>query len=161
MSVYLLMRDAVNGKCGSVFLTVDGKRHELAGVQKLSAHDKVSKSTFTTVGTVTEQTKITGVSGTGTLSIHYYANCIFGKLIQAFRKTGVWKEFQLMVVNEDAGTSVGKQSVVFEGCILTGDIPISKLDAHGNDPLLMDFTFSYQNWYALDEFNLPSAVGRE
>ena len=38
MSIFLKIQDTVDGKLGSVYLTIDGRRYEVPGIQKIDGH---------------------------------------------------------------------------------------------------------------------------
>ena len=46
MSIFLKIQDTVDGKLGSVYLTIDGRRYEVPGIQKIEAHDVVKERTL-------------------------------------------------------------------------------------------------------------------
>ncbi|MEG1477984.1 MAG: phage tail tube protein, partial [Clostridiales bacterium] len=85
MSVFLKIQDAVDGKLGSVYFTIEGRRYEIPGIQKIEAHDSVKERSMKTVGTVKTQTAVAGVEGSGSMTIHYYAVATFGRMIDHYR----------------------------------------------------------------------------
>jgi hypothetical protein len=161
MSLYLKIQDTVNGKCGSVYFTIDGRRFEVPGIQKIEAHESIKERTMTTVGTVKTQSALSGVEGSGSMTINYWAVSIFGKMIDKYRKTGVYDTFDILVINEDPANSIGRRSVSFSGCVLSGDIPLAVLDATSDDSLTVDISFKYDDYAAIDDFSEPVNVGRE
>ncbi|MGI6361015.1 MAG: phage tail tube protein [Bacillota bacterium] len=161
MSLYLKIQDAVDGKCGSVYLTISGRRFEVPGVQKIEAHDTIKERTMSTVGTVKTQTAMAGVDGAGTMSINYYAVAIFGEIMEKYRRTGQYEPFDLLIINEDPATSLGRRSVAFTGCVLTGNLPLASLDATTADSLTMEVSFKYEDYTVMEDFGLPQYTGRE
>ena len=153
---FLLERDALNGKCGSAVMSVDGENHELFQMKKFNSDAEFQESDFKVVGTTLVQKKTTGVTLTGSMTI-YYGTPYFLKLLQDYLKTGKLPYFTLQIVNEDPGTTVGKQTVALYNCKLS-KVPVAMLDAD-SDWLEEEVSFSYTNLEVLDYFNDPAALG--
>ena len=68
---FLLERDALNGKSGSGFMTINGENHEMFGMKKFQSDAEFQEADFKVVGTTLVQKKTTGVSLTGTMTIYY------------------------------------------------------------------------------------------
>ena len=114
-----------------------------------------------TVGTVRTQTAVAGVEGVGTMTIHYYAVAMFGKIIENYRRTGTMVPFDLLIVNYDKGTGLGRRSSSFSNCTLCGDVPLAVLDSTIDDALTIDLKFKYDDYRVLENFTEPKAIGRE
>jgi type VI protein secretion system component Hcp len=153
---FLLERDALNGKSGSAFMTVDGQNHELFQLKKFQSDAEFQESDFKVVGTTLVQKKTTGVTLTGTMTI-YYGSPLFIKLLNEYLKTGKLPYFTLQITNDDPGTTVGKQIVALYNCKLS-KVPVAMLDADA-DWLEEEVSFSYTGIEVLNYFNDPSALG--
>jgi type VI protein secretion system component Hcp len=153
---FLLERDALNGKSGSAFMTVDGQNHELFQLKKFQSDAEFQESDFKVVGTTLVQKKTTGVTLTGTMTI-YYGSPLFIKLLNEYLKTGKLPYFTLQITNDDPGTTVGKQIVALYNCKLS-KVPVAMLDAD-TDWLEEEVSFSYTGIEVLNYFNDPSALG--
>jgi type VI protein secretion system component Hcp len=153
---FLLERDALNGKSGSAFMTVDGQNHELFQLKKLQSDAEFQESDFKVVGTTLVQKKTTGVTLTGSMTI-YYGSPLFIKLLNEYLKTGKLPYFTLQITNDDPGTTVGKQIVALYNCKLS-KVPVAMLDAD-TDWLEEEVSFSYTGIEVLNYFNDPSALG--
>lgn len=161
MSLFLKIQDTVNGRKGSVYFTIGERKIEVAGIQKIEAHDSIKERTFNTVGTVKTQSAPSGVEGSGSMTINYWAVEIFSKMIEEYRKTGKYEVFDILVINDDPATSIGRRSVSFTSCTISGDIPLAALDATSDDALTIDVGFKYQDVEVLEDFIEPTNVGRE
>lgn len=161
MSIFLKIQDTVDGKLGSVYFTIDGRRYEVPGVQKIEAHDTVKERSMRTIGTVKTQTAVAGVEGSGSLTIQYYAIATFGKIIDEYRRTGVFKPFDMLIVNYDKGTGIGRRSASFTNCTLCGDVPLASLDSTIDDALTIDVRFKYDEFSIIEDFTEPTAIGRD
>ncbi len=161
MSVYLKIEDSVNGKQGEAYITLNGIMRELVGLVKIEAHDTIKERTMNNVGTVKTQSAPSGVEGSGTLTINYWAIKIFAEMVKTYRQTGKMPRFDLTIINDDPGTSIGRRSAGFNGCILTGDVPLASLEASSDDPLTIDISFKYNEYVPGDDFSDPANIGRE
>ena len=124
---FLLERDAVNGKEGRGFMTIDGENHEMFGLKKFQSDAEFQEADFKVVGTRLVQKKTTGVALTGSMTI-YYGTPYFLKLLQEYLKTGKLPYFTIQITNDDPSTSVGTQTVVFYNVKLQ-KLPVAILDA--------------------------------
>lgn len=153
---FLLERDALNGKQGKAFITINGEINELFSIKKFNADVEYQKADFKVVGTTTVQQKTTGAKKTGTMTI-YYGTPLFIKMASEYEKNGKVIYFDMQITNEDPATSVGSQTVAYYGCSLD-KIPLSMLDAD-SDFLEEEVGFSYTSFEVLNSFNNPSALG--
>ncbi len=153
---FLLEKDALNGKSGTAFLTLNGENHELFGIKKLNTDAEFQESDFKVVGTTLVQKKTTGVTLTGSMTI-YYGTPYFLEIVNEYLKTGKLPYFTLQVTNDDEGTSVGKQTVVLYNVKLQ-KVPIAMLDAD-SDYLEEEVSFSFTGLEVLNWFHDPEQLG--
>lgn len=153
---FLLERDALNGKSGSGFMTINGENHEMFGMKKFQSDAEFQESDFKVVGTTLVQKKTTGVSLTGSMTI-YYGTPHFLRLLQEYLKTGKLPYFTLQITNDDPSTTVGTQTVVLYDVKLQ-KIPVAILDAEA-EYLEMEVSFSYRTLEVLDWFKDPEQLG--
>jgi hypothetical protein len=153
---FLLERDALNGKAGKGFMTIEGRYVELFGLKKLQVDADFQEADFKVVGTQLVQKKTTGIQLTGSMTI-YYGTPEFLNLILEYRRTGKLPYFTLNVINEDASTSVGRQSIALSNVKLQ-KVPIAILDAD-SDFLTADVSFSFTDVKLLHAFNAPEQLG--
>ena len=156
-SKFLLERDALNGKQGRVFMTLDGRNIEMFGVKKIQPDAEFQESDFKVVGTTLVQKKTTGVALNGSMTI-YYGTPHFIRILQDYLKTGKVPYFTLQITNDDPATSVGTQTVVLYNVKLQ-KMPVAILDADA-DFLEMEVQFTYTNLEVLNYFNdAPEQLG--
>ena len=153
---FLLERDALNGKSGRAFLTIDGQNQELFSLKKLQTDAEFQESDFKVVGTTLVQKKTTGVTMTGTMTI-YYGTPIFLQMLQTYLKTGRLPYFTIQVDNDDPSVSVGQQVVALYNVKLS-KVPIAMLDADA-EWLEEEVGFSFTNVEVLQAFHAPAALG--
>jgi hypothetical protein len=154
--MFLLERDALNGKSGSGFMTIDGENHEMFGLKKFQSNAEFQESDFKVVGTTLVQKKTTGVSLSGSMTI-YYGSPYFLRLLQEYLRTGKLPYFTIQITNDDPTTSVGTQTVVFYNVKLQ-KLPVAMLNAD-SDFLEMEVGFSYTGIEVLNWFNDPTQLG--
>ena len=65
---FLLERDALNGKSGSGFITINGENHQMFGMKKFQSDAEFQEEDFKVVGTNLVQTKTTGVKALAILA---------------------------------------------------------------------------------------------
>jgi thiol-disulfide isomerase/thioredoxin len=153
---FLLERDALNGKQGKAFLTLNGEINELFSIKKLQTDVEYQKADFKVVGTTTVQQKTTGAKKTGSMTI-YFGTPLFIQMAQEYERNGKVIYFDIQVENDDPATSVGKQTVVYYGCSLD-KIPLSMLDSD-SDFLEEEVGFSFTSFEVLNNFNNPTNLG--
>ena len=81
---YLLAKDTINGAEGKVFITVDGKNIEVAGMRNIHANADVQSGDMRVIGTSRIQDKPNGAKLTGTGNIYYGTN-LFTDMVLAYR----------------------------------------------------------------------------
>lgn len=153
---FLLERDALNGKTGKAFLTVNGRNNELFSIKKFQSDGEFQESDFKVVGTTLVQKKTTGVTLTGSMTI-YYGTPLFLDMLQTYLKTGTLPYFTIQITNDDPSSTVGTQTVALYNCKLS-KVPVAMLDADA-EWLEEEVTFSYTNLEVLNAFHAPAALG--
>lgn len=139
--MYMKAGDAISGKEGALYATINGKVIQVAECKSVSAKITKNKSEFKALGYRGTQQKATGWSGTGTLVIHY-ASSRWSKLIIDYAKKGIDTYFKLQIENEDPTSSIGKQTVTLIDVNLD-EAEVAKLDVDSEFlDQSMNFTFS-------------------
>ena len=154
--MFLLERDALNGKEGRGFATIVGRNVEMFGMKKFQADADFQESDFTVVGTRLVQKKTKGVVYTGSMTL-YYGTPEFIKMVSDYAKTGKLPYFTLQITNDDPTTSVGVQTVAFYNVKLQ-KVPLAILDSDADD-LTIDISFSFSSFEILQSFNAPAELG--
>lgn len=146
---FLLAKDAISGKEGMIWATIDGKVKELAEVRNFTATFDKTKAEFRSLGQRGNQYKATGWNGTGTLTL-YYVSSDFIKMLIDYAKTGRDQYFNLTVKNEDPNSAVGAQKVTL-GMVNIDGGDVLKLDVDA-DFLDTSFNFTYSEIDILEKF---------
>lgn len=153
---YLLERDALNGKEGQGFMTIDGRNIEMFQIKNFQTNATFQEADFKVVGTRLVQKKTTGVELTGTMTL-YYGTPEFINLVSNYLKTGQLPYFTLNITNNDPSTSVGVQTVAYYDVKLQS-VPLSILDADA-EFLTEDISFSFTSFEPLSSFTTPAQLG--
>ena len=148
--MYMKARDAISGKEGSLYATIDGKVVEVAECKNIGAKITKTKTEFRALGYRGTQHKATGWSGTGTLVIHY-ASSRWIKMMIDYTKTGKDEYFKLQVTNEDPTAQIGKQRVTLIDVNLD-EAEIAKLDVDA-DILDQSMAFTFSDVILNEEFS--------
>lgn len=156
---YLFAKDTVNGAEGKIFVTVDEKNIEVAGMKNIKTVAGIQSQDMKVIGTRRIQDKPSGAKQTGTGNI-YYGTDLFTSMVLQYINTGVMPEFDIQLTNQDPTTSVGSQVMAYYGCHLTGDIPLSILDSE-ESMLNYDFNFAWTRVARLQAFNDPVRLGSD
>lgn len=139
--MYMKAGDAISGKEGALYATIDGNVTQVAECKSINAKITKNKSEFKALGYRGTQHKATGWSGTGTLVIHY-ASSKWAKMMIDYAKKGIDTYFKLQIENEDPTSSIGKQTVTLMDVNLD-EAEIAKLDVEAEFlDQSMNFTFS-------------------
>ena len=148
--MFLQAGDAISGKEGKAFATIDGKVVELFEIKNYEATATKKKAEFNSLGHRGTQYKTTGWSGKGSMNI-YYVTSRWVKMMLDYIKKGKDTYFKMVVTNEDPTSSTGKQTVALIDCNID-ETTLAKLDVDAeflDEPV--NFTFSDAD--LLDEFN--------
>ena len=150
MAKILQAPDTINGRLGVVYAEIDGRQIELMELSNITATVTKNKTDFRTIGTLNTQNKATGWSGTGSATIRYISSR-WGKLMERYAHDHVDTYFTINIVNEDPGSSTGRQRVQLLGCNFDS-IDIAKIDIEA-DILTQDIDFTFDDFNILDSFN--------
>ena len=148
--MYMKAGDAISGKEGSLFATIDGNVVEVAECKNISAKITKNKTEFKALGYRGTQHKATGWSGTGNLVIHY-ASSKWSKMMIDYAKKGIDTYFKLTLTNEDPTSSIGKQTVTLIDCNMD-EAEIAKLDVDA-EFLDQSMNFTFSDVDMIDEFS--------
>lgn len=148
--MYMKARDAISGKEGSLYATIDGKVLEVAECKSINAKITKNKVDFKALGYRGTQHKATGWSGSGTLVIHY-ASSRWIKMMMDYIRTGKDVYFKLQVTNSDPTSQIGKQRITLIDVNLD-EAEIAKLDVD-SDILDQSMAFTFSDALLNEEFS--------
>lgn len=142
--------DTISGKEGRAYAKINGNNEELFFAKAIEANIEKSKSEVRSIGKRMTGHKVTGLNGTGSMTL-YYLTPLFRNLIAEYKKTGVDLYFDMVIENDDPASSAGKQTVLLIGCNLDSTV-LAKLDGDSDDPLEEDADFTFEDFDILTPF---------
>lgn len=143
--------DAISGKQAKAFVIINGRTEELFYAKSLEATIEKNKVDVPILGRTNTPQRSAGWSGTGTLTV-YYVTSQFRQLMQEYTTTGKDFWFDLMIVNEQPGSSTGKQTIYLRNCNLDSVIA-ARFDSTSDDMLEEEMPFTFTNYEVQDQFN--------
>ena len=154
---YLKAGDTVSGQEAVAKMTIrnaDGTStvEDMFFAKNLEGTCTINKTAIKTLGKRGEQHKPNGWTGEGKMTI-YYVTSLFRKMCIQYIKTGVPVYFDILVTNNDPGSSVGSQSTMLKSCTLDS-VLIAKFDVDA-EILDEDVDFTFDDADILDEFGRP------
>lgn len=139
----------VSGSQGECYITIDGRRYNFMSLKSFSAKAEKQKEKFAVLGKTGKINKTTGWEGTG--NIGYYLNSsIFAVMMQKLKDTGKDVYFEIQVTNEDAGSDVGKQTIIFKNCN-ADSVDLAKLEPD-TSALEGETSFTFDDFLIVDQF---------
>lgn len=142
--------DAISGKHAKAYVTINGQVEELFYAKSLEATIEKTKVDVPVLGKTNTPQRGAGWTGSGTLTV-YYLTSKFRQLMRDYINTGQDFWFELMVVNEQPGSSTGKQTVFLKGCNLDSVIA-ARFDASSDDMLEEELPFTFHGYEVKDQF---------
>lgn len=147
---FMKAEDAISGKEGALYATIDGETIQVAECKNVSAKITKNKTEFKALGYRGTQHKATGWSGTGTLVVHY-ATSRFAKMMIDYAKNGTDQYFTLQIINDDPTSGIGRQTVNLYDVNLD-ESEVAKLDTDA-DFLDQSMNFTFSDIDMTDEFS--------
>lgn len=145
-------RDAISGKEGMVYLTINGQSVELAELTKFEAKFEYKKADVPRVGNRVDGQKIVGAKGVGSMTIYYHRPEMRAMALDYIR-TGRSPIFDAMVVNDDPTSRAGKQTTLVKN-IVPDEIMIAMLDGESDDTLKEEIPFTFDDADFLNQFRV-------
>ncbi len=138
---FMRAEDAISGKLGKAFATINGEVHEMLYLKNIEAKVEKKKVEVPVLGKTGDQHKAGGWSGTGSATV-YYATSMFRELMLEYIKTGKDTYFDILIENDDPTSDIGKQTTILKG-VNFNSVIMAKLDIEAE--LLdedIEFTFN-------------------
>lgn len=147
---FLKSDEVISGREGMVQATIDGVVRELAEIRTLEANAALNKTEFKVLGFRGTYNKVTGFTCSGSMTM-YYNTSLYAQIVEIYMKTGVIVPIDIIVLNEDPSSSIGKQRVRLNGVILN-EVTVAKVDAEA-EFIDSSADFSYVDFDILDKFS--------
>lgn len=162
MASYLKAGDVISGQEATARMTIknpDGTSQieDLFFGRSLEATVTIEKADVRTLGKRGIQKKPNGWSGEGTLNV-YYITSLYRRMVLQYIKTGIPVYFDMIVKNDDPGSTAGSQTTILKNCSVDSVI-MAKFDVEA-DAMDEDIEFTFDGADILDEF-VPPVFGNE
>ena len=146
----LSANDTVSANMGVAYMKRNGENKELFYAKSINAKVTKSKSKISTIGPGLQKHKSTIGEGTGTMVI-YYMTPDFREALQDWKNSGIDMYFDLVLTNNDPGTSAGEQTVMLIDCNVD-EVLLAQLDGSAEDVLEEEMPFTFDDFEILTPF---------
>ncbi|OPX43828.1 phage-like element PBSX protein XkdM [Ruminiclostridium hungatei] len=143
-------KDAISASMAECYIFIGDDRYNFMQAINLEASVEKTKSEVPILGRTGKGNKSTGWKGTGSATFHYNTS-IFREMLANYKKTGQDLYFDILVTNEDAGSGVGRQTVLLKDCNVDGGI-LTKFDADA-EYLDEDMDFTFEDFEIRESFS--------
>lgn len=149
-NVIMQSEDAVYGSLAECYITINGRRLNFMSMTDFEGKINVETVTVKILGKVGTGNKAAGLSGTWTATAHYNQS-YFREVVLDYQNTGVMPYFEIQVTNEDPSTSIGRQTIIYYGC-LCKEFILSKFKA-GTELLEEDLSGTFESFDMPEKFD--------
>lgn len=146
----LSANDTISANMGVAYMKRDGQNIELFYAKSINAKVSKAKSQISTLGPGLKKHKSTTGEGTGTMVI-YYMTPHFREAIQEWKNTGADMYFDLVLSNNDPGSSAGEQTVLLMD-VNPDEVILVQMDGSSEDVLEEEIPFTFDDFEILTPF---------
>ncbi|WP_270783621.1 phage tail tube protein [Enterococcus lactis] len=150
---FLKAGDVISGREGTAFMTIDGRNVPMFFLKTIEATVELVKTEVPVLGKRTNQQKVTGANGTGSMTIHKVTS-EFANIAVNYMKSGTIPDITVKVTNDDPNSTIGRQTVLLKDVIFDS-IVIAKLDVE-SETLDEDVDFTFSDTDILEAFTEPT-----
>lgn len=142
--------NAVSGKEGVLYLTINGQSLEFAEITKFDSSIEYTKAEVKRIGARMDGSKIVGAKGTGNMTVYYHRPEMRAMALEYLR-TGKSPMFDAMVVNDDPTSAAGKQTTLVKNIVPDGAL-LAMLDGDSDDVLKEEIAFTFDDFDLINQF---------
>ena len=150
---FLKAGDVISGREGTAYMTIDGRNVPMFFLKTIEATVELVKTEVPVLGKRTNQQKVTGANGTGSMIIHKVTS-EFANIAVNYMKSGTIPDITVKVTNDDPNSTIGRQTVLLKDVIFDS-IVIAKLDVE-SETLDEDVDFTFSDTDILEAFTEPT-----
>ncbi len=150
---FLKAGDVISGREGTAYMTIDGRNVPMFFLKTIEATVELVKTEVPVLGKRTNQQKVTGANGTGSMTIHKVTS-EFANIAVNYMKSGTIPDITVKVTNDDPNSTIGRQTVLLKDVIFDS-IVIAKLDVE-SETLDEDVDFTFSDTDILESFAEPT-----
>ena len=149
MANIMKAKDAVAASLAECYVTIDGNRYNFMHAINLEAAVEKTKTEVHILGKTGKGNKASGWKGTGSATFHYNTS-VFRELLTKYKNSGEDTYFDIMVINEDKTSAVGRQTVILKDCNVDGGV-LAKFDTEA-EYLDEEMDFTFEDWEIPEKF---------
>ena len=149
MANIMKAKDAVAASIAECYVTIDGNRYNFMHAINLEATVEKTKTEVPILGKTGKGNKASGWKGTGSATFHYNTS-VFRELLTKYKNSGEDTYFDIMVINEDKTSAVGRQTVILKDCNVDGGV-LAKFDTEA-EYLDEEMDFTFEDWEIPEKF---------
>lgn len=149
MANIMKAKDAVAASLAECYVTIDGNRYNFMHAINLEAAVEKTKTEVPILGKTGKGNKASGWKGTGSATFHYNTS-VFRELLTKYKNSGEDTYFDIMVINEDKTSAVGRQTVILKDCNVDGGV-LAKFDTEA-EYLDEEMDFTFEDWEIPEKF---------
>lgn len=109
--------DTVAGNLATCYVTIKGNRYYLMQLQEFEGTPDITITDVNAMGSTLTRGRPTGMKLTWSGTIMDNTE-LFRDLVMEYLETGVFPPFDIQTTNEDAISSLGRHTVIYESCYL-------------------------------------------
>lgn len=148
--------DTLAGSQASCYITMaDGNRYCFMQLYSFESSMEINSTEVPILGRTGKGNKPTGWTGTWSGTAHYNQS-VMRKMLLEYKKNGVMRPFDIQVTNEDATSSIGRQTIILKGCLLKGGT-LAKFDAD-SEILDEELEGTFDDWDMPEQFSLINGM---
>ena len=137
-------RDAVYGSEAKCFVTLNDRRYNFMHMTEFEGIYTINSQQVPILGKVGFGNKAAGGSGTWS-GVAHFNQSILRRVADHYQKTGEMPYFEIQTTNEDRTATVGRQTIIYHDCLITGDVVLSKFQA-GDELLTEEISGTFESW---------------
>lgn len=150
---YTKISDLVTGNEGSAYITVDGQNRYFFELSKIEANIEFTVVAKKLLGHRMKQHKVVGAEGKGSLAMYNVSPAAL-EIYKQYIKEGKTPTISIQTTNEDAGSTIGRRTVVMRQVILA-KVPVAYLDDSSEELNTTDTDFTFDDLDDLESYVLP------
>ena len=144
-------RDAVYGSEAKCFVTLNGRRMNFLHLTDFEGITTINSQQVKILGKVGFGNKAAGMNGKWKATAHFNQSH-FRVIADHYQKTGEMPYFEIQVTNQDRTATVGRQTIIYKDCLITGDVILSKFQA-GDQILDEEISGTFESFDMPEKFN--------
>lgn len=143
-------RNAISAKMAECYITIEDKTYNFMSAINVEVTFEKSKTEVAILGRMNKGHKSTGSSITGSAEFHLNTS-IWRKLAYKFQETGEDIYFDMVIINSDATSDIGKQKITLYDCNFDSII-LAAFDADSDDSLTESIDFTAERFEINESF---------